>query len=102
MPKQPHSLAMADGHLNTLVSGGLLASLALYLQFGTIVAWCLRIRRFNRDPFTVALATGIIASVLAIMLVNMSGSRLYDRQLIGFFWILLGALFGADRDTVSK
>jgi O-antigen ligase len=84
-----------NGHLNALVSGGLLGSAALYLMYGSIVVWCLRIRRQSRDPFTVALATGMIASVLAIMVVNLTGTRLYDRQLHGYFWMLLGTLAGA-------
>jgi len=90
-----------NGHLNTLVSGGLLGSVALYLQFGGIVVWCLRIRRTSNDSFTVALASGIIASVLAIMVVNLFGTRLYDRQLMGYFWVLLGALHGAEKEPAE-
>jgi len=84
-----------NGHLNTLVSGGLLGLLTLYLQFGGIVVWGMRIRRNNCDPFVRALAAGLIASVVAIMIVNMFGTRLYDRQLVGYFWILLGVLHSA-------
>lgn len=86
-----------NGHLNVAVSSGVPGLLALYLQFGAIAWWCLRCRARSSDPFVRALAEGLLAAVLAIMLVNLTGTRLYDRQLVGYFWILLGCLHGAAR-----
>lgn len=78
-----------NGHLNTAVSAGLPGLAALYLQFGAIVWWCLRTRRRSRDPLVLALAEGLMAAVVAILVVNLTGTRLYDRQLVGYsgcFW----------------
>lgn len=91
-----------NGHLNTLVSGGLLASAALYAQFGAIIFWGMLLRRSGGDPFVVALATGLAVAAVAIMIVNLFGTRLYDRQMVGYFWVLLGALHGATRPAVSS
>ncbi len=91
-----------NGHLNTLVSGGLIGSLALYGQFLGIIFWCYRITKASSNPFCIALAQGIIASVVAIMVVNMFGTRLYDRQLVGYFWMFLGVLQGAEFNSNTE
>ena len=89
------SMDVHNGHLNTAVSGGIPALLALYFQFGAIVLWALRLRARSKNWVTTALAEGICCAVLVIMIVNLFGTRLYDRQLVGFFWMLLGCLHGA-------
>jgi O-antigen ligase len=81
-----------NGHLNTAVSGGLPGLAALYFQFGAIMLWCARIHRRATDPLVLALAEGLLAAVVVIIVVNLTGTRLYDRQLVGYFWILLGVL----------
>jgi len=86
-----------NGHLNTLVCAGLVGSAALYLQFGALFIWCQRMRRSLSDPFAQALAIGLSASVVAIMVINLTGTRLYDRQLMAYLWILAGALHALSR-----
>ncbi|MCP4546405.1 MAG: O-antigen ligase family protein [bacterium] len=90
-----------NGHLNTAVSGGLVGSICLYLLFGRVIFWSLGIRRRTSDPFVRALAAGIVATTIAILVVNLTGTRLYDRQLMAYYWIFLGLLFGADRHAAT-
>jgi O-antigen ligase len=87
-----------NGHLNVLVSAGLPGAAALYLQFGAVVVTSLAIRRRTRSHLLRGLAEGMIASCACIMMVNLSGTRLYDRQVVAYFWILLGVLHGLARN----
>jgi O-antigen ligase len=86
-----------NGHLNVAVSGGLLASAVIYFLYGNIIWQAIRIRRESRDQFVRALATGTIVSVVSLLIVNATGTRLYDRQLVAYMWILVAMLFAAHR-----
>jgi len=87
-------MAVHNGFLNVLVNSGFIG-LAIFMWFmGAALKMCWDIFRDSpHGSFWRGAALGLFAGLLALLLVNMTGTRLYDRQMVGYMWILLGALY---------
>lgn len=92
-----HAMAVHNGFLNILVNGGLV-SFVLFLWVlakSFHMAWT--VFRQTKDPFWRSVGLGIMGSIIALCLVNLTGTRLFDRQMVGYFWIILAALWQGTR-----
>jgi len=68
---------------------GLLVFLCLWgIPF--YMAWGLY--RQTQEPFSKALALGLMASLVSIIVVNVFGSRFFREELVGLYWILVGII----------
>ncbi len=95
-------MAVHNGFINILVNAGLSGLLAFIFVLGAILKIAFRTFRETKDPYWRGAAIGLMAAVLALVLVNLSGTRLYDRQMIAYFWILTAAIFRGNQFSISK
>ncbi len=86
-------MAVHNGFLNILVNAGITGFLAY--SFLLLAAMRLTLSVFRRadSNFWRGVGLGLFASLISLIFINMSGTRLYDRQMIAYLWILLAALY---------
>lgn len=88
-----HGMAVHNGFLNILVNAGVVGLLTFLIFMACEMKMCWYYFRTGKDPFWRGLALGLFAASISLLFVNMTGTRLYDRQMVAYFWILLAALY---------
>ncbi|PCI28809.1 MAG: hypothetical protein COB67_05520 [SAR324 cluster bacterium] len=86
-------MAVHNGFLNILVNAGITGLLAFVFLLVAIFRFSLKIFCESKDPYWKGVAVGFLGAIISLVLVNMSGTRLYDRQMIAYLWILAAALY---------
>lgn len=86
-------MAVHNGFLNILVNAGIFGFSTFLLLVFSILKQTWGAFRSIPDPYWKGVALGLFAGMISLLLVNMSGTRLYDRQMVGYLWILLAAFF---------
>ncbi|MBF0236241.1 MAG: O-antigen ligase family protein [SAR324 cluster bacterium] len=97
-----HGMAVHNAYLNVLVNSGLtgLLSFLSVILVGMKMSWS--ISRKAVAPFWKGAALGMFAGLVCLLIVNMSGTRIYDRQMMAYLWIILAALYKGHEYSLAE
>lgn len=88
-----YNMAVHNGFLNVLVNAGMVGFLTFAWFIGAASKLCFDVyRKSPPGSFWRAAGLGILGGFITLLISNLSDTRLYDRQLVGYLWILLAAL----------
>lgn len=82
--RSPHST-----YVRTLAETGLVGALGLLWLLGTLLGFGMR-RPPYLTPFDQQLTNGLFGAALAVIVVNIFGTRFYNIEEMGYFWVLTG------------
>lgn len=97
-----HGMAVHNGFINIMVNSGLTGLLLFIFLVGRALKMTWKVFRESPDRFWKGAGLGLFAGIICLLIVNMTGTRLYDRQMVGYLWILLGALYQGSKFSKEK
>jgi len=75
-----------------VVEEGLLGLIAYVWLIWALARGARRVARESDDPFLSSLATGVVAAVVCLVLLDSSGTRLPNASVMSYIWILGGSM----------
>jgi O-antigen ligase len=85
-------MAVHNGFINILVNAGITGLLSFLFLMGSALKVTWQLYRTTDDKFWSGVGLGMFAGIIAFLLANMASTNFYDRQMVGYLWILLAAI----------